>query len=127
MLRPFLRAKLHHLRVTRTDKDYEGSIAIDQSLIEAAGLSPLEQVEIYNVTTGARFATYIIVAPPGSGAAELNGAAARLAYPGDVLIVAGYCWLQSDEIPRHVAQVVQLNAENRVESISQNHVSGAGA
>jgi aspartate 1-decarboxylase len=113
MMRPFLRAKLHRVRVTRCDLDYVGSISIDRNLLEAADLLPLEQVEVYNLTQGTRFTTYCILAPAGSGEIGINGAAAHLAKPSDLVIVAAYCWLDREEIPHHRARVVLVDGDNR--------------
>ncbi len=119
MMRPFLRAKLHRVRVTRCDLDYVGSISIDRDLLEAADLLPLEQVEVYNLTRGTRFTTYCILAPAGSGEIGINGAAAHLAKPSDLVIVAAYCWLDREEIPRHRARVVLVDGENRAVEVRQ--------
>ncbi|MCI0339991.1 MAG: aspartate 1-decarboxylase [Planctomycetales bacterium] len=90
MFREVLRAKIHRVRVTRTDVDYEGSLTLDADLIRAAEAWPGESVEIYDVTNGNRFRTYLIEGSSGSGEACVNGAAARLVSVGDLLIVASY-------------------------------------
>ncbi|GBC86005.1 Aspartate 1-decarboxylase [bacterium HR11] len=109
-----LRAKLHNLRVTGTRLDYAGSLSVDAALLEAAGLFPYEQVQVYNVNTGARFETYLIPAPAGSRTAEVNGAAARLAEVGDRLIVAAYAWVAPDTA-RHVRpRILILDDANEV-------------
>jgi aspartate 1-decarboxylase len=114
MLRPFLRAKLHRARVTRADLHYVGSITLDATLLEAADLLPLEQVEVYNITRGTRFSTYCIPGKPGSGEVGINGAAAHLAHVGDLVIVCAYCLLDREEIPEHRARVVLVAEGNRV-------------
>jgi aspartate 1-decarboxylase len=114
MLRPFLRAKLHRARVTRADLDYVGSITLDATLLEAADLLPLEQVEVYNIPRGTRFSTYCIPGKPGSGEVGINGAAAHLAHVGDLVIVCAYCLLDREEIPEHRARVVLVAEGNRV-------------
>ncbi len=114
MLRPFLRGKLHRARVTRADLHYMGSITIDRLLLEAADFLPLEQVEVYNITRGTRFATYCIAGAPGSGEVGINGAAAHLAHVGDLVIVCAYCLLDREEIPQHRAKVVLVADGNRV-------------
>ncbi len=114
MLRPFLRAKLHRARVTRSDVDYVGSISIDRDLLEAADLLPLEQVDVYNLTRATRFTTYCIAARGGSGEVGVNGAAAHLAEVGDLVIVAAYCELDREELPSHRAHVILLDDANRV-------------
>ena len=107
-----LKSKLHRATVTGADLDYEGSIAIGPELIRAAGLLSWERVDIYNVTTGARFSTYVI---PGRERGEIlvNGAAARLVQKGDHVIVAAYAEFDADEARRHRPIVVLLDAENR--------------
>jgi aspartate 1-decarboxylase len=107
-----LKSKLHRATVTGADLDYEGSIAIGPELIRAAGLLPWERVDVYNVTTGARFSTYVI---PGRERGEIlvNGAAARLVQKGDSVIVAAYAEFDADEARRHRPIVVLLDAENR--------------
>jgi aspartate 1-decarboxylase len=107
-----LKAKIHRVRVTKVDVDYEGSISIDRDLIEAAGLKPFEAVCIWNVTNGARLETYVIEAPAGSGEIGLNGAAARLALTGDIIIIAAFCWLHEDEKREPV--VVLVDEANKV-------------
>ena len=114
MRRTFLRAKIHRARVTRANLDYVGSITVDRDLLEAADLLGLEQVDIYNISTGARLSTYVLVGEPGSGEIGINGAAAHLASPGDLVIIAAYCELDRDEIPDHRARVVFVDAGNRV-------------
>jgi len=117
MLRPFLRAKIHRARVTRSDLDYVGSITIDLALLEAADLLPLERVDVYNVTTGARFTTYCIAGARGSGEIGVNGAAAHHASVGDIVIVAAYCQLDREDIPGHRARVVLVDGDNHATEV----------
>ncbi len=119
MLRPFLRAKIHRARVTRSDLHYVGSITIDRALLEAADLLPLEQVEVYNVATGARFATYCLPGKHGGGEIGINGAAAHLAQVGDLVIIAAYCQLDREDIPHHRARVVLVDANNAVAEVRE--------
>jgi len=119
MLRPFLRAKIHRARVTRSDPDYVGSISIDRDLLDAADLLPLERVEVYNLTRGTRFATYCIAGPRGGGGVGVNGAAAHLADAGDLVIVAAYCQLDREDVPRHRARVVLVDDANRVAEVRE--------
>lgn len=107
-----LKSKLHRARVTGADLHYEGSIAIGPELIQAAGLLPWERVDVYNVTNGQRFSTYVI---PGRARGEIlvNGAAARLVQAGDRVIIAAYAEFENDEAQRHRPTVVLLDAENR--------------
>jgi len=114
MHRTFLRAKLHRACVTSADPDYEGSVSIDRALCRTAGLREFEQVDVYDITNGARFTTYVIYGEPGQ--LQINGAAARLVQPGDRVIVAAYAALTADEIDGHEATIVQLDDANRVVS-----------
>lgn len=114
MLRPFLRAKIHRARVTRSDLHYVGSITVDADLLAAADMLPLEEVEVYNITRGTRFSTYCIPGKPGSGEIGINGAAAHLAHVGDLVIICAYCFLDREELPSHRARVVLVEEGNRV-------------
>jgi aspartate 1-decarboxylase len=107
-----LKCKLHRAVVTGADINYEGSIAIGPELIEAAGLLPWERVDIYNVTNGNRFSTYVI---PGQERGEIlvNGAAARLVQKGDEVIIAAFAEFEQDEVERHRPVVVLVDSENR--------------
>jgi len=107
-----LKSKLHRARVTAADLNYEGSIAIAPELRRAAGFLLHERVEIYNVTNGQRFATYVIGSPK-RGEVMLNGAAARLVQPGDEVIIAAYAEFEPAEAATHVPTVVLLDARNR--------------
>ncbi len=119
MLRPFLRAKIHRARVTRCDVDYVGSITLDRDLLDAADLLPLEQVDVYNITTGTRFTTYCISGERGGGEVGINGAAAHLARPGDLVIIAAYCQLDREDLPHHRARVVLIGEDNRVAEVRE--------
>ncbi len=107
-----LKSKLHRATVTAADLDYEGSIAIAPELRRAAGFLLNERVEIYNVTNGQRFATYVI-AGRKRGTIMVNGAAARLVQPGDQVIIAAYAEFEEDEARRHKPVVVLLDKQNR--------------
>lgn len=117
MQRPFLRAKIHRARVTRSDPDYVGSITIDLDLLDGVDLLPLEQVDVYNITRGTRFTTYCLAGRRGSGEIGVNGAAAHLASVGDLVIVASYCTLDREEVPGHRARVVLVDERNRIEKV----------
>ncbi len=117
MLRPFLRAKIHRARVTRSDPDYVGSITIDRDLLAAADILPLERVDVYNLTRGTRFTTYCIAGAAGSGEIGINGAAAHKAAVGDLVIGAAYCELYREDLPHHRARVVLLDGGNRVAEV----------
>ncbi|HKT53014.1 MAG TPA: aspartate 1-decarboxylase, partial [Caulobacteraceae bacterium] len=97
MLVTMMKAKLHRATVTQADLEYEGSIAIDKNLLDASGILPHEQVDVLNITTGARFTTYAIEAPRGSRVIGVNGAAARLVQRGDKVIVVTYCQMDAAE------------------------------
>ncbi|MFB6418733.1 MULTISPECIES: aspartate 1-decarboxylase [Bradyrhizobium] len=109
-----MKGKIHRASVTEADLHYEGSISIDRALLDAAGLLINERVEIFNIDTGARFATYVIEAPKGSGMIGLNGAAARLALPGDKVIIVAYTSLDEVEAKTFRPRVVLVDRENRI-------------
>jgi aspartate 1-decarboxylase len=109
-----LKAKLHRVRVTHSELDYEGSCAIDGTLLDAAGIREYEQIHIYNVTNGERFITYAIRAAEGSGIISVNGAAARKASPGDRLIVCSYALLEEAELANFKPTLIYVDEHNRV-------------
>jgi len=113
-----LKSKLHRAVVTDADLHYEGSISIDEGLLEAADIIPYEKVAIYNVTNGERFTTYAIKAPRGSGTICLNGAAAHKASKGDVIIIATYVVADPAELEGWSPKCVLLNQENQIKKIS---------
>jgi aspartate 1-decarboxylase len=113
MFLTLLQAKLHRVRVTRADLDYEGSCGIDEALLEASGLRVNQYIELYNVSNGERFSTYVIKAPRGSGEISLNGAAARKAVVGDLLIICAYSQYSEAEAERHQPVVVLVDSDNR--------------
>ena len=113
MQRIMLKSKLHRAKVTDTKMDYEGSIEIDENLLEQVGILPYEQVHIYNINTGGRFITYAIIGKRGSGVISLNGAAARLAQINDRIIIAAYGIISDDSEP-HAPKVVLLNNDNEI-------------
>jgi aspartate 1-decarboxylase len=108
-----MKGKIHRARVTEADLHYEGSISIDRTLIEAAGLLVNERVDVYNIDTGARFSTYVIEASAGSGTIGLNGAAARLAMVGDKVIIAAYASFDSEEAYSFQPRIVIVNEKNQ--------------
>ena len=114
MLRTLLRSKIHRARVTQADLNYEGSITIDAVLLEAAQIIPFEKVDIYNVTNGNRLSTYAIPGQEGAGEICINGAAARLVDPDDVVIICCYGEFESTEIENHRALIVLVDDENRI-------------
>jgi aspartate 1-decarboxylase len=114
MLLTMMKAKLHRATVTQADLEYEGSIAIDKDLLEAAGILPHEQVDVLNITTGQRFTTYAIEAPRGSRTIGVNGAAARLVQQGDKVIVVTYCQMEAEMARNYAPTVVLLDERNGV-------------
>jgi len=108
-----LKSKIHRATLTGTELDYEGSIAIDRDLLAAADMLPGEQVQVLNFNNGERLITYVIEAPAGSGTILLNGPAARLAVPGDLIIVLSYCAVSDEESQSMQPIVVHVDAENR--------------
>ena len=109
-----LKGKLHRVTTTHAELDYEGSCAIDRNLLEAAGIREYEQIHIYNVANGKRFVTYAIVAEAGSGTISVNGAAAHLAEPGDLLIICAFVQMDEAEAARHKPQLVYVNEANEI-------------
>ena len=108
-----LKSKIHRATLTGTDLDYEGSIAIDRDLMEAADMLPGEQVHVLNLNNGQRLITYVIEAPAGSGTMLLNGPAARLGARGDVVVVISYCAVADDEARSIKPTVVKVDGRNR--------------
>ena len=117
MQRVMLKSKIHRATLTGTELDYEGSIAIDRTLLEAADILPGEQVQVLNLNSGARLITYAIEADAGSGTMLLNGPAARLAVTGDLVIVLTYCSLPDDQARSHQPKVVHVDEHNRIRNV----------
>lgn len=114
MRRHMLRSKLHRVHVTHSELDYEGSVAIDARLLEAADIREYERVEVYNLQNGERFATYAIRAEPGSGIVSVNGAAARKADVGDIVIICAYAEVEEKELVGFKPRLVYVDATNRI-------------
>ncbi|HQW20537.1 MAG: aspartate 1-decarboxylase [Sulfuritalea sp.] len=112
--RTVLKGKLHRVTTTHSELHYEGSCAIDEDLLNAADIREYEQIDIYNVTNGERFTTYAIRGERGSGIVSVNGAAARKAAPGDLLIVVSYGVLTEDEVRYFQPRLVYVDARNRI-------------
>lgn len=113
-MRTMLKSKIHRARVTQVDLDYEGSITIDRSLMEASDILPLERVEVLNVNNGARFSTYAIEGEANSGIIGINGAAARLVAKGDIIIILTYCQVPDDEAVNMTPSIVRVDNQNRI-------------
>ncbi len=108
-----LKGKLHRVRVTATELNYEGSCAIDAALLKSSDIRSHEQIHIYNINNGERFITYAIEAPHGSGTISLNGAAARLAAVGDLLIIASFAQVSEDSAANFHPLVTYVDEANR--------------
>jgi aspartate 1-decarboxylase len=113
-MRTMLKSKIHRAVVTEVDLDYEGSISIDRSLMEAADILPFEQVDVLNINNGARFSTYAIEGERDSGVIGINGAAARLAMKGDLVIIVSYSAVPDDEAMHVKPAIVLVDRQNRV-------------
>jgi len=119
------KSKLHRVRVTEADLNYEGSVTIDSDLMDAAQILPWEQVNVLNVNNGERFDTYAIRGPRGSGVICLNGPAARLAHVGDLVIILTYAQMEREELLRHTPIVVHVDENNRIQTASSGANRGA--
>ena len=114
MKRVLLNSKLHRLHVTQVEIDYEGSCALDTDFMEAAKMTEYEKVEIYNVTNGERFSTYLIAAEAGSKTVSINGAAAHKASPKDIIIICSYASMSENQISNHSPTLVYFNESNQI-------------
>lgn len=126
MKKEVLRGKIHRATVTEARPEYEGSIGIDAALLRAAEIEEYDRVEVYDVTNGSRFATYAIEAPESSGTISVNGAAARLVSPGDLVIVAAYGTIDVGE-PRKAPRLVFVDERNRVAALKERELQGVSA
>jgi aspartate 1-decarboxylase len=114
MLREMLKSKIHRATITKADLNYEGSLSVDECLLDAAGILTHEAVHVWNINDGERFVTYALPAPAGSGEICLNGAAARLGQPGDKIIIATFGWMEDEAARKHVPVVVAVDERNRI-------------
>jgi aspartate 1-decarboxylase len=114
MRRVMFKSKIHRATVTQADLDYEGSLTLDPNLLEAADILPYEQVHVWNVTRGTRLQTYAIAGDVGSGVVCINGAAAHLVSPGDLVIIATFTELDEAEARKHRPRVVLVDDKNRI-------------
>ncbi len=114
MQRTLLRAKLHRVHVTHSELDYEGSVAIDGRLLDAADIREYERIEVYNVRNGERFSTYAIRAQDGSGIISVNGAAAHKAQPADILIICAFSIVEEKELALFKPRLVYVDEHNRI-------------
>lgn len=111
-----MKGKIHRATVTDSNLDYQGSITIDEGLLEKSGLVPFEQVDIYNITNGERFTTYAIVGPRDSGVICINGAAAHKAKKGDLIIIVSYAGFEDKELDGFTPKVVFVDQHNKMVS-----------
>ena len=109
-----LKSKIHRATLTGTELDYEGSIAVDRDLLEAADMLPGEQVQVLNLNNASRITTYVIEAPSGSGSVLLNGPAARLGTTGDMVIILTYATVDDSEARSFEPKIVKVDSENRM-------------
>lgn len=117
MQRIMLRSKIHRATVTECDLNYEGSCGIDEDLLDAADIKEFEKIDIWNVNNGARFSTYAIKAPRGSGAISLNGAAARCAHLGDLVIICTFAPMNEQEVSTYQPKVVFVDEKNQLKGL----------
>lgn len=122
MFRHMFKSKIHRATVTDADLNYNGSITIDSELLKAAGILPYEQVHVVNINNGARFETYVIEGKPGSGEICLNGAAARLAHPGDLIIIITYSLVSDNELDQFEVKTVLVDSQNRIVKVNRDRV-----
>ncbi len=122
MQRFMLNSKIHRAKITDANLHYEGSLSLDLCLIEAANLLPFEKIEVYNVSNGARFSTYVIPAPRYSGEVRLNGAAARLGAPGDLIIIASYALYEEEELKEYKPILVYVDENNQIKEIKREMI-----
>ncbi len=113
-MRTMLKSKIHRTHVTETNINYEGSITIDKKIMEEADILPSEQVQVLNLNNGARFTSYAIEGKRDSGEICLNGAAARLAIKGDIIIILSYCYVDDAEARNFIPKLVYVDANNAI-------------
>jgi aspartate 1-decarboxylase len=114
MQRKMLKSKIHRVTITEADLNYNGSMTIDQDLMDAAGIVPFEQVKVYNINNGERFDTYAIAGAAGSGVIGLNGAAARKGHIGDLVIIVTYAHYDDSELEEFAPVILLCDENNRI-------------
>ncbi len=114
MYRTVLKSKIHRATVTDADLHYEGSVSVDQNLLDAADILPHEQVHVWDVTNGNRFETYALAAPRGSATVCINGAAAHLAKKGDIIIITSFAGMEEAKVRAHQPKVVLVDEHNQM-------------
>ncbi len=128
MKRFMLKSKVHRARITGAELHYEGSLSLDLALMESADLLPFEKIEVYNVSNGARFSTYVIPAPRYSGEVRLNGAAARMGAVGDIVIIASYGLFDKEELEGFRPYLVYVDENNQIREVRREMViEGVGS
>jgi L-aspartate-alpha-decarboxylase len=123
--RTMLKSKIHRATVTQADLHYVGSLTIDRDLMDAADLLPGEQVAVVDVTNGARLETYVIEGERGSGVIGINGAAAHLVHPGDLVIIISYAQMDDELARRYRPRVVHVDGQNRIVDIGADPAAAA--
>ena len=124
MTRTMFRSKIHRIRVTECDVEYEGSLTLDTALMASAEMVPYERIEVYNIDNGKRFATYLIEGEPGSGQCCVNGAAAHLVTEGDRLILATYTTVDDTDLEGYKPTVVVVDDSNEIKTVKSAERSG---
>ena len=122
--RSMLKSKIHRATVTHAEVDYEGSLTLDPELLALADIIPYEEVHVWNVTRGSRLRTYAIAGQPGSNVVCVNGAAAHLAQPGDLIIVATFTQLDDEAARAHKPRVILMDKGNRIREVNAVEVAG---
>lgn len=117
MFRTMMKSKIHRARVTEANLNYVGSITIDQDILDQTGILPHEKVQVVNNNNGARLETYVIAGERGSGVVCLNGAAARLVQPDDIVIIVAYAMLSEEELDEFRPKIALMNERNQVEEM----------
>lgn len=112
MYRTMLKSKVHRIKITGADLHYEGSLTLDEAIMEAANLVPFEKIEVYNINNGQRFSTYVIPGIRYGGECILNGAAARLGHYGDIIIIASYAHVEEKELENYKINLVYIDETN---------------
>ena len=119
-----LKSKIHRATVTHANLDYEGSLTLDLHLLQAADILPFEEVHVWNVTRGTRLRTYAMVGAAGSGVVQVNGAAAHLAKPGDLIIVTSFTLVEETAARKHRPKIVLVDERNRVRTVKSDETGG---